>query len=59
MIVLHDLAESPAMRELNKLGLVPRADKPELIDLVLDRATLVDRRSGTDFSHYLSARITY
>jgi len=59
LMVLHVPAGALAMRREKEPGLVPRADKPELIDLVLDRATLVDRRSGTDFSHYLSARITY
>ena len=48
LIVLLVPAGDLGVRGEGEVGLALRADKPELIDLVLDRETLIDRRSGTD-----------
>ena len=40
-------------------GLSVRSDRPELIDLLIARDNLVDKRSGIDFSPYLVNRVAY
>lgn len=59
LITLTIPAETFSMRSEDSEGLVPRVDKPELIDLLIARETLVDKRSGMDFSPYVFRRITY
>ena len=48
------LADDDASR-----GLVPRSDKPELIDLRIAKESLVDRASGVDFSTYMLCKLPY
>ena len=63
LVVLHvpahslrvaDTPEDPAPRSLPH-----RRDKPEYLDLTIVAKDLVDRRSGTDFSAFLSGRVAY
>ena len=59
LIALTIPADTISMRSSDSEGLVPRSDKPELIDLLIVRETLVDKRSGFDFSPYTTCRIPY
>gem|GEM_PF-2554495 len=41
------------------LALKVRVDKQELLDLNINCNTLIDRKSGVDFSHYIRERVKY
>lgn len=41
------------------LALKVRVDKHELLDLNINCNTLIDRKSGVDFSHYIRERLKY
>ncbi|WP_281496514.1 hypothetical protein [Catenibacterium mitsuokai] len=41
------------------MGLKVRVDKQELLDLNINCNTLIDRKSGVDFSHYIRERVKY
>lgn len=59
LVVLLVPANTLAIRRGGRDGLVSRTDKPLLIDLSIDQDTLKDRRSGTNFSRFVIARIPY
>lgn len=59
LIVLSIPANTIALKSSSSEGLITRSDKPELIDLLINRETLIDKRSGFDFSPFLSARVPY
>lgn len=59
LILLKIPVGSLTLRRNDPLGLLTRSDKPELIDLMIDRDTLTDRKTGLDFSHYIIARLSY
>lgn len=59
IVVLHIPANTFVMRMNDVCGLLPRADKPDRIDLNITVETLVDRRSKCDFSVYEVSRIKY
>lgn len=59
LIVLSIPEKKVALKDDGENGLVTRADKPELIDLLIARDTLVDKRSGFDFSAFLLCKVPY
>ena len=59
LIVLRVPKETIALKHGSSKGLITRSDKPDLIDLVISKKTLIDKRSGVNFSPYLVRRIAY
>ena len=59
LVVLRVPAHALRMRSEREPGLAARRDKPHYIDLHIRADDLVDRRSGTDFSAFLSGRVAY
>ena len=59
LILIKIPAYTLSLRQGDHPGLLTRMDKPELIDLMIDRDTLTDRRSELDFSSYEVARVFY
>ena len=59
LIVLTIPANTISMHSDNSQGLVPRSDKPDLIDLLIARETLKDKRSEFDFSPFLTCKMPY
>lgn len=59
LVVLHVPARSLALREPGREGLLCRSDKPDYVDLSIDRDNLVDHRSGVHLSRFVIARIPY
>ena len=59
LIVLQIPEGHLSLKQGDSEGLATRADKPNLIDLLISRETLVDKRSGIDFSPYLLRRVSY
>lgn len=53
------LLSIPANALSRDLGLKVRVDKQELLDLNINCNTLIDRKSGVDFSHYIRERVKY
>ena len=49
----------PANSLSRDLGLKVRVDKQELLDLNINCNTLIDRKSGVNFSHYIRERVKY
>lgn len=49
----------PANSLSKDLGLKVRVDKHELLDLNINYNTLIDRKSGIDFSPYIRERVKY
>lgn len=59
LIVLSIPANTIQMKDARTKGLLPRSDKPHLIDLSIELDSLVDRRSGYSFSPFVVKRIPY
>ena len=59
LVVLRVPKETIALKHDDSKGLVTRSDKPDLIDLMISRKTLVDKRSGFNFAPFLIRRIAY
>lgn len=59
LIVLKIPANTIALHGNHALKAVTRKDKPTLIDLRLDRETLVDKASGTKYSSFIHCRVRY
>ena len=59
LVVLRIPANSVELESDSSEGLITRSDKPELIDLLINRETLIDKRSGFDFSPFVTARVPY
>ena len=53
------LLSIPANALSRDLGLKVRVDKQELLDLNINCNTLIDRKSGVDFSPYIRERVKY
>ena len=59
LIVLKVPADALHMKADDAKGLLTRADKTDLIDLNINTATFVDRKSGVDFSPFIQKRVKY
>lgn len=59
LIVLYVPANSIGLKSDGTVGLVARADRPEVIDLSIACDTLIDRRSGVDFKPFVLQRLPY
>lgn len=59
LVLLHVPAGTFSLKNGDKSGFVVRTDRADLIDLWIDLETLVERRSGLDFSKYVVKRIKY
>ena len=59
LIILHIPSNTLTIRTATNAGLYVRADNPDRIDLNIDITTLQDRRSGINFSPFVSNRISY
>ena len=59
LTILKIPANSLCLKTDNTKGLLVRLDKPTLIDLNLNTATLIDRKSGVDFSGFVVNKVKY
>ncbi len=59
IVIIHIPAHTFSMRTVESVGLIPRHDRPNRIDLEIAADTLVDQRSKCDFSNCQITRIKY
>lgn len=59
LVVMHVPSHTFKLRTASEKGLFVRTDRSDCIDLNLNTMTFKDRRSGLDFSPYITHRIKY
>lgn len=59
LVVLHVPSRTLAIRGNGRDGLLCRSDKPDRLDLSIDRDSMTDARSGVHFARFVVTRVAY